>query len=161
MEDLTGNGNGPYIINKSDKPVTITDFRIRPEQCGYETSEQPRSEDPDVTKIVMEYATAMADSSRRKRKAIEDRLAKSQAVFKEPPQKKKKFGGSNLHVNSFNINLDDTSSEHIPFSSDDPILPSDFFQNDLNNPDIANPFEDDDSAIPEELNDGTPTDMQN
>ena len=69
----------------------MQDFRIRPEHCGSETIEQgPNAEDPDVNKIILEYATAMADTNRRKRKATEERLAKSHAIFKEAPSKKHK-----------------------------------------------------------------------
>ena len=147
--------NGPFEIKISKNPVTMQDFRIRPEHCGSDTIEQgPNAEDPDVNKIILEYATAMADTNRRKRKATEERLAKSQAIFKEAPSKKHKVddtrfqahnNGPTYHQNNeptYTQNNDSTyAAQEYPVNEH--VEPSDYTRDEIDEAFDEDEFEDD------------------
>lgn len=64
-------------IQKSTDPVSITDFFISAEQTGM----HPRRRNEDQFSVIEEYAKSMARQSKRRDKAIQDRLDRKESFF--------------------------------------------------------------------------------
>jgi hypothetical protein len=71
------------MIEKSTQPVTLYDFKIHPEQCGYEIVGQQNSTAILHTTILEEFAANQAAQIRRRRLAYEKREEKRRTKFKK------------------------------------------------------------------------------
>jgi hypothetical protein len=69
LSTFTRTESGPFLIAKSERPVTLRNFKIRPEQCGLGTLEVS----PAQTAVMTEMAISAAADKKRRREAYEER----------------------------------------------------------------------------------------
>ena len=74
ISTFTRTESGPFLVTKSERPVTLRNFKIRPEQCGLVTQEMTAAQNAVMT----EMAISAAADNKRKQEAYEDREKKRQ-----------------------------------------------------------------------------------
>jgi hypothetical protein len=106
--------SGPFLITMPDRPVTLRDFKIRPEHCGLV---DPRSQETPATQAaLMELAFSAAADKKRKREAFEEREGRRQT--------KLRYFDEDPHQSSSQTPGQWLEEEYLPFSIDPPHTPS-------------------------------------